>query len=501
MNNKFLILANSSSAALASVPLLSIGEFRTNLIQAVQEKHCRVSSFFAMPEKNDFRLIAVLADDAAAKIYITSAMTTERYPSLTVDVPAFHWFEREIHEQYGILPEGHPWLKPIRFQKKEDGSGDKPQIGVTDYFQVKGSTVHEVAVGPVHAGVIEPGHFRFQCLGEEVMHLEIELGYQHRGVEKMLLNAPDKKTIHIMETVSGDSSIAHATAYAQLIESLDPSLVPSENARKLRAAAAELERIANHTGDLGALAGDVAFLPTASYCGRIRGDYLNTTAILCGNRFGRNFIVPGGIRQTITPENTAEILKRLDTFQVELNDALHLMFDAPSVLDRFENTGKVPYETSVQIGMVGAAARASGDAQDIRKTHPYGAYKTINTEPVVAGNGDVLSRAEIRYKEIETSHQLLRKLLAEIKETVEAVPMREPVLQSNSIAVSLTEGWRGEVCHVAITGPDGKFCRYKITDPSFHNWFGLALALRGEAVSDFPICNKSFNLSYCGHDL
>ena len=335
------------------------------------------------------------------------------------------------------------------------------------------------------------------------MHLEIELGYQHRGVEKMLLNAPDKKTIHIMETVSGDSSIAHATAYAQLIESLDPSLVPSENARKLRAAAAELERIANHTGDLGALAGDVAFLPTASYCGRIRGDYLNTTAILCGNRFGRNFIVPGGIRQTITPENTAEILKRLDTFQVELNDALHLMFDAPSVLDRFENTGTVSLEDARRIGLVGMAARACGLESDARFDYPLEEYggNPPQAEKIEV-SGDVLSRAKIRYADLRASHKYLEELLRSVPDTgLSASAPEIGELKADHLAVAVSESWRGALCYAAVTGADGSFRRVKIVDPSFHNWSGLAAALRGEQISNFPVCNKSFNLSYCGYDL
>ena len=226
----------------------------------------------------------------------------DRFESVTDAVPQAHLFEREIAEQYGLRPDGHPWLKPVRFHHsyrvgrdawgREAGAPILP--GVVDFFTVAGTEIHEVAVGPVHAGVIEPGHFRFQCHGEHVFHLEIALGYQHRGIEGALVGGPTKRTIHYMETAAGDTTIGHTLAYAHLVEALSRSRVGAR-AQALRGIALELERLANHTGDLGALAGDVAYLPTASFCGRLRGDFLNMTAELCGSRFGRGFVRPGGV--------------------------------------------------------------------------------------------------------------------------------------------------------------------------------------------------------------
>jgi len=503
MENIFLNLKNGSAAPLPELPAPGFEDFKNLLKRSVLQENMRVASFFAMPEEDDFRLTAVLADDKTSLLKLVSTIVGKSYSALTPEIPALHWFEREIYEQYGIVPENHPWLKPIRFQNSFDSdTADRPVPGVTDYLQMTGDAAHEVAVGPVHAGVIEPGHFRFQCMGEKVYFLEIELGYQHRGIEKMLLDAPDKKTLHLIETAAGDSSCASATAYAQIIEALTET-IPSAGASGIRQVAMELERIANHTGDLGALAGDVAFLPTASYCGRIRGEYLNMSATLCGNRFGRNMIVPGGIAVSVDKARAEKILAHLKSSCKDLDNALSLMFNTPSVLDRFENTGSVTLEQCRQTGLVGVAARACGSDMDVRKNFPYSDYdQKFFADGICGTGGDVFARADVRRREIAVSHGIIIRELEKIVNTVEKSPDITPsTLPPDMIAVSMVEAWRGEMCHTAVTGKNGKFRRYKIVDPSFHNWFGLALALRGEEISNFPICNKSFNLSYCGHDL
>jgi Ni,Fe-hydrogenase III large subunit len=375
----------------------------------------------------------------------------------------------------------------------------EPVPGVADFFRVEGEEIHEVAVGPVHAGVIEPGHFRFQCHGEHVFHLEIALGYQHRGIERVLIGGPTAKTIHIMETVAGDTTIGHSLAHAQAVEALTGTKVPAR-AHVLRGIALELERLANHTGDLGALSGDVAYLPTASFCGRIRGDYLNLTAELCGSRFGRGFVRPGGVQFDIPADRIETLAERTRKATSDTIAAAGLLWTTPTVMERFENTGVVEADVCEEIGLVGVAARACGRSIDVRHDFPFGIYRFVHIPVMTAHHGDVNSRAVVRWLEIQRSADFIAQQLRALP----ATPIRADVPASfapDSIVASLTEGWRGEICHVAITDPEGRFARYKITDPSFHNWFGLALALRNGQISDFPLCNKSFNLSYCGHDL
>ncbi|RPJ61276.1 MAG: hydrogenase [Acidobacteria bacterium] len=481
--------------------LVPLDEFRSGLLKDLQSG-ARVSAFFAVPELEGSQLHAVLADGMAGEFRWWITRVGDAYPALTPECPQFHWFERELFEQWEIRPEGHPWLKPIRFQRSY-GSPDAPEIlpSVTDFFAVEGEEIHEVAVGPVHAGVIEPGHFRFQCHGEEVFHLEISLGYQHRGIERAVMCGPDKRTIHLIETLAGDTSIGHATAYCQALEAL-AGVQPSGESEVWRAIALELERLANHTGDLGALANDVGYLPTASYCGRIRGDFLNMTALICGNRFGRRLVRPGGLGVGIGPEVVVELRKRLDQASVDARSAIDLLWLTPSVRARFENTGRISAETALEIGLVGPAARASGLERDARREFKAGVYRDIVFTPPTQPDGNVQARAWVRWLELQQSISLIRQLLDRVEQGYSSACGAAALdLAPNAAVVSVVEGWRGEICHVAMTDSQGRFRSYKIVDPSFHNWMGLALALRNQQISDFPLCNKSFNLSYCGHDL
>ncbi|MBK8857291.1 MAG: hydrogenase [Opitutaceae bacterium] len=487
----FALLANATSLPWADIPEWPAAELVRTTAKEL-DRGARLCAWFGVPEGGAVRLVALLAYDADNTLAVgRSTPCTGGYPALTVTHTQAHMFEREVWEQHGLTPEGHPWLKPVR---RTDGLA--PANG--EFFRVEGPEVHEVAVGPVHAGIIEPGHFRFQCAGEEVLHLEIALGYQHRGVETALAGGPHRATMSQMETVSGDTTIAHATAHATVLEALAGGEAPLR-AQWLRAIALELERLANHTGDLGALANDVAFLPTSAACGKIRGDFLNLTAMLCGNRFGRGLVRPGGCRQELDEARARTLLERLIVALADTEQAATWLWDAASVRGRFENVGTVFPAQATEIGLVGLAARACGLVRDVRYDHPAGWHRFAQVPVVVWPGGDVFARARVRSLEIQRSGDFLREQLAG---PVEGELHADPGAPApETLAVALVEGWRGEVCHVALTDAAGRFRRYKIVDPSFHNWTGLALALRGTAISDFPICNKSFNLSYCGFDL
>ncbi|HEX8960901.1 MAG TPA: hydrogenase, partial [Geobacteraceae bacterium] len=260
-----------------------------------------------------------------------------------------------------------------------------------------------------------------------------------------------------------------------------------------------LERLANHTGDLGAIAGDIGYLPTSSFCGRIRGDFLNMTAVLCGSRFGRGLVRPGGVGFDCGKPQADELLSRLAAARADLTNAVSLLWSTPSVMARLENTGRVQRDAAQDLGLVGPAARACGISRDVRRDHPFGIFHMSHIPSVMADSGDVYGRTLVRWLEAEKSMDFLEEQLRQVPGGELRTELNGPA--PDSIAVALTEGWRGEVCHVAITDAAGRFARYKVVDPSFHNWSGLALALRNEQISDFPLCNKSFNLSYCGFDL
>jgi Ni,Fe-hydrogenase III large subunit len=422
---------------------------------------------------------------------------TRSYPALTTDLPQAQAFERELFEEHAIQPEGHPWLKPLRQHRARAPQGE----GVAPphpFLRVEGPSIHEVAVGPVHAGIIEPGHFRFQCHGEIVRSLEIQLGYQHRGAESLLLRSSAARRLVVAESIAGDTSVGHALAYSKAIEALGSTDVPLY-AQAIRGIALELERVANHVGDLGALCNDVGYLPGAAWFGRLRGEFLNLLMELSGNRFGRSLLKPGGVRFGLGVEKRKEFLERLARAEQDLTDTAELTFDTPTICSRFEHTGVVTHEVAQTLGLVGPAARASGCDRDVRRDHPFGIYRFVHIPVALVDSGDVMARALVRWLETQRSLTFVREQLTELPEEVLSVDCAP--LHPGSVVVSMVEGWRGEIVHVATTGRDAELDSYKVVDPSFHNWFGLALALRGDQISDFPLCNKSFNLSYAGHDL
>lgn len=495
-------LRNRRAVPFDAVPTEPIDTFRETIISAVASGW-RIVSFFGLTEDADrTRLVAVLAHDARGELGATSAIVTDRYPALTPHCPQAHAFEREIAEQCAVRPDGHPWLKPLRRHLPDHRPSNRRDVvldpAVYEFHRVEGEEVHEVAVGPVHAGIIEPGHFRFQAHGEEVLFLEIMLGYQHRGVERLLETADAARAMLVAESIAGDSVIAHAGAHCGAIEALARAR-KTPCAQTIRGIALELERMANHVGDLGAISGDVAFQPAAAFFGRMRGECLNMLMTLSGNRYGRGLIRPGGVAFDLPAPMAGDMRARLERLRDELEPVAALLFGSASVQARLEGVGAVTRNQVAELGLVGPVARACEVPRDVRHDHPYGIFRFAHIPVATAWAGDVHARALVRWHEI-------RRSLEFVLDQLGALPKGEPrvsmsALQPNEIVVAMQEGWRGEIVHVVITDGAGDIRRHKVVDASFHNWAAVAAALPGNQISDFPLCNKSFNLSYAGHDL
>ena len=481
----WLVTKNKKRINVFDIPVLSINDLRLEIIKMNK----RPIAFFGKKEAENVKLFVILADDIEGKLYISSSIFLKdevEYESLTQLIPSFHMFEREFYEEFGIKPLNHPWLKPVRNHKED-----------YKFFEMDGDEVHQVAVGPIHAGVIEPGHFRFMCHGEKIYDLEIQLGWQHRGVEDLFLKSHSNR---LAESVCGDSVIAYNLAYSNAIESLSDTTI-SDRATLIRLIALEMERCAIHIGDLGAIAGDIAYLMGASIFGATRTLVINTMLEISGSRFGRGLISLGGVNFNISKELSQKIVTVLDKVSEDVERTIKTMLSSPTVTSRLEKTGVVSLEQARSLGLVGMAARASGVNIDTRFDFPDKWYSDIKNNTIKA-EGDVFSRTRLRYKEIKQSIHIIKKFLEQLDSCIDSpISVEMNTIQENSFVVSITEGWRGEVVHCAITDEDGNLSRYKIKDPSFNNWFALAMAVRNNGISDFPLCNKSFNLSYCGNDL
>ena len=493
------VIRNQEAIDFARLPCLNLTDFQET-IGKMLENGLRIGSLFAVTRPNSgVNLVAVLLYPQSRRLYLLRTEDTQIWPSMTSQWPQIERFEREMAEQAGIEITGHPHLTPLRYQHHPAGKGQAGPIGSHTFLAAEGEEIHEVAVGPVHAGIIEPGHFRFLCHGESILHLEISFGYQHRGIENNLRGCEfGLRSQRLAEVIAGDTSIGHCLAHCQVVEALAGCEAPPR-AQVIRAIALELERLANHTGDLGAMAGDIGYAPTASFCGRLRGDFLNLTAALCGNRYGRGLVKPGGVAFDFDDTPAADIKQRLLTTFADTKQAADLLWNTPSVLARFEETGVIDRNQAERLGLVGPAARASGLEIDVRVDFPFGAYRNFPMPLSTWFTGDVFARAYVRWLEIQRSVHFIETCLNNLPEGPVDAPIQKPA--QNALAVSLVEGWRGEICHTVITDAKGRCAHYKIVDPSFHNWMALAQAVRGEGIMDFPICNKSFSLSYCGHDL
>jgi len=497
----YISIKNGESIPLSSIPELEYGKFlASNVIDLMSDPGNHCVNYYGFPDAGKIKLICCIANDETHLIYVSSTVVepNKPYPSFTAHTLVFEKYEREIHENFGIEYSDHPWLKPVRYSKNR--ADQTKTIANYPFYSITSEELHEVGVGPIHAGIIEPGHFRFICNGEQILHLEIQLGYQHRGVEQLFLEKKKiLQRITLAESITGDTVAGHSIAFVNLWESLC-GYTPDKDLQFARTLALELERIAIHTGDLSGMCTDIAYQLGSAVFGRLRTPIINYFQQWCGNRFAKSLIRVGKSNFPYTEQLAATLTSVLDAYEPDFNEMCQELFRMPSALSRFEKTGVVSEEDARKIGTVGMSARMSGVNRDIRLSHPHDLYPILEHKPIIKHHGDVYSRAQMRRQEIAQSICYIRKLLKELPEITETrTAISSPA--ANMFGISLVEGWRGEICHCAITDETGELRHYKIKDPSFNNWLALGIAVRNNEISDFPISNKSFDHSYSGHDL
>jgi len=449
------------------------------------------------PERADWFLHATAAVPAEAPA-ITS-LATLHYPASR--------FEREIYDLFGIVAEGHPDPRPLVrhafwpadfFPLRKDAA---PREFTDDgrafpFTEVGGEGVYEIPVGPVHAGVIEPGHFRFSVVGETIIDMKSRLYFTHKGTEKLFEGRQPAAGVELAERVSGDTTVGHALAFCQALEAAAGTAVP-DRARYLRVVLLEMERLYNHVADFGMIANDTGYAVAHSHCFRIRERLLRLNKRLTGNRLLRGGVVPGGVGRDLPADLdlAGEVGAALEDFE----EIVALSLANTLVLDRLDGTGRLTTRTARDHGVLGYVARASGIDADVRRDHPFAAYGDLTFRVPVFAAGDVKARTLVRVEEARESVRLIREAIARMPTGRLAAPLGP--LPAFEPAWSFVEGWRGAIVHWVMADASGALSRVKIMDPSFLNWRPLSYALLKNIVPDFPLCNKSFNQSYSGNDL
>jgi Ni,Fe-hydrogenase III large subunit len=452
---------------------------------------------------------AFLIDSGALLLNLPVTGTDPPYPGLETHFPCASRMQRAMADLSGVRssdPDARAWLRhnawPPDFHPLADPAqrltDHEAGVDVYPFVRVDGEGVHEIPVGPVHAGIIEPGHFRFSIVGEKVLRLEERLGYVHKGIERRFAELDIFEAHRLAARVSGDSAVAFSWAYCQALEAIAGTVIPPR-AAWLRALCLELERIANHLGDLGALGNDAGFAFGLAQFSRLKEQLVRACDAALGERYLMNAIVPGGTRFDLGTLEARELSSTVTAIAHEVS-ALHTIYDEhEGVRDRFTGAGTVAPELAAQLGLTGLAGRASGQALDLRCELPCAPYTEVEVTKVGRRAGDVASRVAVRFDELKESARLIQRLLAGLpagayKETV-------PVPPAGALGLGLIEGWRGPVLVALEAGAAGAIARCHPHDSSWQNWPVIEHAIIGNIVPDFPLINKSFNLSYSGHDL
>lgn len=472
-------------------------------------------SLFANDERvqsNQFAVYYVFADRAGSHLLVlkTGLGDADEFLSIADQLPAAHLYEREIQDLFGLTAVGNPdprrmiwhsnWPPGVYPLRKDFDCHCKPPLADEEmvFHQVLGEGIYEIPVGPVHAGIIEPGHFRFSVSGEPIINLEAQLYFTHKGIEKLCAGQSIEKCCFIAERISGDETFTNSLAFCQAVEKIAGIDIP-ERAAYSRVVLAELERLICHLGDLGGICVDVGYGFASQQFTAMKGWAYGIADQLCGSRFLRSANKPGGLRRDFAAGKEESILEQLTKISQELHDTVRIIKGNPLFIDRVEHTGIVREKIAVDLNAVGPAGRAAGVHTDVRKAFPYAAYGKLSFAIPEHHNGDVNCRMNVKIEEIYESITLIQQSLAAMPggKICEVLPDLEPY----QYGFGMTESPRGENIHWLMTGENNTVFRYKIRTPSFCNWPVLCHAVQGNIVPDFPLINKSFNLSYAGNDL
>lgn len=484
--------------------LYHVEQLPLKLITATDERSslgcCRIWYIFGLPGEKAYVIAFIRVQDTTA------------FPSVA---PVMHeaWdYERRIQSFFGLTPVGHPDPRPIILHenwpadvfplRKDFDLQTRPDTaqGTYRFHKVKGEGIYDVSVGPVHAGIIEPGYFKISVAGEMIVLFDPRLGFTHKGSEKLFEVLPLAEKVRLSEKISGDSSFAHSLAFCQALEKLSGVTV-SQRARYVRVVCAELERLANHFGDIGAIMLDAGFNFGGAQGTRLREMIMRINERLSGSRFLRGMNVVGGTTKDITAEEIAGLPDELADIADDFSEIIDVAQTSASLLNRLKGTGVLSEKTARDRGVSGIAAKALGIPSDVRSDFPYAAYDELPLERIeTEQDGDVYARFEVRVKEVFASIKLIQSALNHIPHEQIILPATI-TFAANAVAVSCVEGWRGEIVYFVTTDAAGNITRVAPRDPSFINWALLRNATFDNIIPDFPLINKSFNLSYSGNDL
>ena len=450
---------------------------------------------FEVPEKRDVHIVKG----------VFPAEGSLSYESLTHAIPAAAWYEREIHDMFGLVPEGHPDLRPLVLHESfpEDFHPLRKSVAVNAKVRgerkfkirtAKGQGLFQVPVGPIHAGIIEPGHFRFSQAGEAMLQLDAKLFFTHRGIEKAVEGKTPEEALHIVERICGACSVANTWSFCQAVEKAAGVAVP-RRAEIVRTLLSELERITNHVGDLGNMPAGVGFNPAISLGSRLKEQLMRLCEAVAGNRFLRGVIVPGGVRQDITPELIEHIHEVMDATAQGVEDLAAMFREQENFQNRVRTTGIIRNQTAKDLAMVGVGARASGYAHDSRKDFTYGVYPELGFEPYTMTMGDVAARLLVRIGELSASFEMVDKLLDMLR-NCHGMELKVELTPGQGEGWGICESARGSNFQYVALDNEGRIDRLFVRSASYPNWPALTIAVQGDIIPDFPLINKSFELCY-----